>query len=476
MKSLKQISYILCMLIPGSVIADSLTLSQAVRRLMDYYPTLQVAKLKTDQANWEIKNVKNQLSWKLNGSAGIVHDVSAFGTPFDRFEASANVNRVLSSGHSLGFSGRYQYNDDSFVLNNSFPNPSQSLDFDVNYRIPLGKGEGNASYHQSVIIAEAQKVIERLNEKAILKSLTANVINLFHEIDNLQQRINYTDASIQRSKRLKQYIVRNKELGIYEEKDVLESEAQLLKVLAERENILLAITEQKNSLRKLLGLEAQELIDIKLGSYPVSTRSSNELIKKAENDDPQLRIRNKSLVIADANIQSSLSQNSDKKDIVFSVGARTLYGDSESDSVSEEDYAAQLRFEYEYDLGNHAYTSRIEKAKRQKDITIQEIRLAKDELKYQLFALLDKLEKQRALIVKLKQHNKVSREKLLEAEARYKQGRIDTTNLIQFENDFHLANLDLSAAETSLSQSETSLALLVGDLLPQLNIQMDIKE
>jgi outer membrane protein TolC len=155
---------------------------------------------------------------------------------------------------------------------------------------------------------------------------------------------------------------------------------------------------------------------------------------------------------------------------VFSLGARTLYGDSQTDNVSEEDYAAQLKFEYQYDLGNDAYTSRIEKAKRDKDITLQEMRLNKDEVKYQLTSLQDRIKKQRSLIEKLKQHNKVSAKKYNEAMARYRQGRIDTTKLIQFENDLHLANLDLSSAQTELSKSETSLALLVGDLLSQLNV------
>lgn len=458
------------LLLSTSAQAEVYTLSRAVHRLLDYYPTIQIARLKTDQANWEIKNVKNQLSWKLNGSAGVVHDVSVFGTPYDRFEASASINRKLDSGHSLGFSGRYEYNDDSFVLNNSFPNPSQSLDFDINYRIPFGQGENNTAYEQSLVVAESQKAIEQANEKAVLKSLVTNIIILFHEIDNLKQRLAYTDTSIDRSRRLKQYISRNKKIGIYEEKDVLESEAQLLKVIAERESLFLALSEQKNSLRRLLGIEPDAPVDIEIERYIV-TENGNDLLVKAERDDPGLQIKKLLVDIADARIKLSLDENTDKKDLVFSLGARTLYGDSQTDSVSEEDYAAQLKFEYQYDLGNNAYTSRIEKAKRDKDITLQEMRLNKDELKYQLASLQDRIKKQHSLIKRIKQHKKVSTNKYNEAMSRYRQGRIDTTKLIQFENDLHLANLDLSAANTELSKSETSLSLLVGELLAQLNIK-----
>jgi outer membrane protein TolC len=453
--------------------AEELNLSQALQRLIDYYPTLQIAKLKTEQASWEINNVKNRLSWKLNGAAGMVHDVSAFGTPFDRFEASANLDRKLSSGHSVGVSGRYQYNDDSFVINNSLPNPSQSLDFDINYRIPLGQGEDNIGYHQSLLIAETQKNIEELNRKAILKSLTGNIVSLFHEISSLEQRMLYTKASIQRSRRLKQYIVRNKELGLYEDKDVLEANAQLLKVIAERESISLALSEQKNTLRKLLGMDTGSLIDISINRLPSHGMDEDELLSSAKNDDPLLQIKMRTLDIADANIRIALNENSDKKDMVLSLGARTLNGDSATESISEEDYAAQIRFEYEYDLGRHAYTSRIEKIKRQKDIILQEVRLNQDSIKYELTALLDKIKKQHSLINKLKQHQQVSSSKLNDALNRYKQGRIDTTRLIQFENDLHLANLDLSSANTNLSHSEINLSLLTGRLLSQLKIEAE---
>lgn len=468
--SIRRVLIMSCMVLSVNVHAETLTLSKAIQRLLAYYPTLQIAKLKTDQANWEVRNVKNQLSWKLSGAAGVQHDVSAFNTPYDRFEASANLNRKLTSGHTLGFSGRYRYNDDSFVLNNSFPNPSQALDVDVNYRIPFGQGESNLGYQQSLTIVEAQKKIEQLNEKSILKSLTANVISLFHEIDNLDKRLAYTETSIDRSQRLKDYISRNQKLGIYEQKDMLESEAQLLKVISERQNLRLALDEQKNALRRLLGMDHAEPVSIQLDDFGVSNRETDYLIAMAEKDDPQLAIKGEQLNIADASIRFSINQNTDKKDLLLSLGARSLYGDSSGGSVSEEDYAAQLRFEYQYDLGNDAYTSIINKAKRDKDIALEQIRLNKDDIKYQLTALLNRINNQRSLIDKLEQHYSVSDKKFKDAVKRYRQGRIDTTSLLQFENELHIAELDLSSTKTELSQSEVNLSLLAGELLPMLNV------
>ena len=97
---------------------------------------------------------------------------------------------------------------------------------------------------------------------------------------------------------------------------------------------------------------------------PFTDMATNELLIAAENDYPQLQIKQRLLEISDANIMAALDENSDQKDIVLSVGARSLYGDSETESVSEEDYAAQLRFEYNYDLGSKSYISRIEKIKK----------------------------------------------------------------------------------------------------------------
>lgn len=446
------------------VAAEEFDLATAIRKLNDYYPTLKIAQLKAQQASWEIENVKSRLSWGLNGSVGLSHDVSAFNTPYDRFDASANISRKLESGHTMGISGRYQYNDDSFVINNSFPNPSQSLNLDLNYRIPLGRGENNTGYKQSLTVAGLQERVEQLNEKAILKSLIEQVINLFYEIDNTEQRLVYTESSIRRSQRLKDYIYRNKEIGIYEKKDLLESDAQLLKVIADRESLRLAVSEQKHALRKLMGIDSNLPVSLVIGDAPSADLTSDELLVAAENDYPQLHIRKRLLEISDANIVAALDENSDQKDIVFSVGARSLYGDSETENVSEEDYAAQLRFEYNYDLGEKSYTSRIEKIKKEKDIALQEIRLNKDDIKYQLNALLDKINKQEVVLKRLTQHKKSSQDKFDEANQRYRKGRIDTTDLIKFENDLHIANLDFSSAKTNLSHSKMKLALLTGSL------------
>lgn len=472
----KIILVLLCSSTGLSVSAEELTLASAIKKLRNYYPTLKIAQLKTQQAGWEIENIKSQLSWGLNGSVGVTHDVSAFSTPYDRFAAGATVSRKLESGHTMGVTGQYQYNDDSFVINNSFPNPSQSLNLDFSYRVPLGRGENNTIYNQALTVADLQRNIEKLNEKAVLKSLVEQVVNLFYEIENTEQRLVYTESSIKRSQRLKNYISRNKELGIYEKKDVLQSNAQLLKVKADREGLLLVSNEQKNLLRKLLGIEINETINLTIEDVPVVSGDGNTLLIATENDSPQLQINKHLLEISDARIVSALNDNNDQKDVIFSVGTRSLYGDAGSESVSEEDYAAQLKFEYKYDLGRKSYTSKIEKIKKEKDIALQEVMLSRNELKYQLNALLDKVEKQQAVLARLTQHKLVSEEKYNEAMQRYSKGRIDTTDLIQFENDLHIANLDYAAAKINLSHSRTNMALLTGMLWELLGLDLAGKD
>ena len=470
-KVIKIVTIVSCFLLSIHANAEKLDLETAIKKLINYYPTLKIAQLKMQQANLEIDSVKSQLSWDLNGSVGVSHDVSAFSTPYDRFEAAANISRKLESGHSMGVSGRYQYSDDSFVLNNSFPNPSESLNLDLNYRVPLGRGEGNNGYQQSLAIAEMQKNIEALNKKEILKALTQQVVNLFYDIDNTEQRLIYTESSIKRSKRLRNYISRNMELGIYEEKDILESEAQMLKVIAEKENLILALDGQKHVLRKLLGINIGVPINLIDTAVSSSNGTEDELLMLAENDSPILQIKKYLLDISDAKIISGMDVNSAQKDIVFSVGARSLYGDSSSGNVSEEDYSAQLRFEYNYDLGNKSYTSKIGKIKKEKNIAIEDLRLSKNEVKYTLNSLLDKINRQKIVKGRLRQHKEISQKKYNEAMRRYKKGRIDTTDLIRFENDLHIVSLDYVSSDINLSHSQVNLALLTGNLWASLGMR-----
>ncbi|MGD8811815.1 MAG: TolC family protein, partial [Thioalkalispiraceae bacterium] len=349
--------------------------------------------------------------------------------------------------------------------------PSQSLNLDLNYRVPLGRGENNTIYQQAKTIAELQQRIEQLNEKNILKSLVEQVINLFYEIENNERRLQYTESSIDRSRRLKNYIARNMQLGIYENKDVLEAQAQLLKVISEKETLALAVSEQKNALRKLLGLEPGSSLELAIEKVISMELVADQLLAEAEGDAAELQIKQRQLEISDARIISALNENSDQKDIVFSVGARTLYGDSTTESVSEEDYAAQLKFEYNYDLGKKSYKSNIEKIKKDKDIALQEIRLNKDEIRYRLNALLDKIQRQEKVLQKLTRHMKVSEEKYNDALQRHRKGRINTTDLIGFENDLHLASLDYSSASINLSLTKMNLALFTGRLWNTLGIE-----
>ncbi|MGD8576543.1 MAG: hypothetical protein PVG13_05615, partial [Thiohalophilus sp.] len=105
---------------------SSMGFEKVVDNILRHYPTLEVARLQVARAIEEVPKVEGQLDWELSGSGGVSHDVSLFGTPSDRGDINLSLERQLESGHSVGVSGGYTYEDSSFTFSPLFPNPSHA--------------------------------------------------------------------------------------------------------------------------------------------------------------------------------------------------------------------------------------------------------------------------------------------------------------------------------------------------------------
>ena len=91
---------LLLVLSVSSLAAERLSVHQMLARILETYPSLTVASLEVARAREETVRVEARLGWVLGAQAGVGHDVSFFGTPSDRFDAGATLNRRLESGNS----------------------------------------------------------------------------------------------------------------------------------------------------------------------------------------------------------------------------------------------------------------------------------------------------------------------------------------------------------------------------------------
>ena len=266
----------------------SLDWQEVVTRVVRDQPSLEAARLQAERARLELQKLEASLGWVFQGSATASHDVSFIGTPSDSVQGRAGVQRRQANGVTWGMGGSYTYQNDSFVFSPLLPNPYHYFTWDVNARIPLGQGQGNPDYHLGRQQAGAAEEMARLARDEQRDALAAQAIDLYFAAAFTRERILNAKAGIEFSERIRAYILRNMELGLFEDKDRLQIEAQLAGQRAQHRALETAWVEQRTALNQLMNRpwDTPFLPRIDLNDAPLP--DLERLVARALAYDPQL--------------------------------------------------------------------------------------------------------------------------------------------------------------------------------------------
>ena len=174
---------------------------QLVERVLEVYPTLKIAEMEIEQAVQEKRQIESSLSWLLNGTAGLTHDLTGIGTPSDRFDINSSINRQLESGATVSLSAGYRYEDSTFSFNPAFPNPAHTTSVDLSYRLPLSQGYGNPIYNEGVASADASYKLAKANLSLIRISLMQQAKDIFYTFTLMEERKKNAVQAINRTKK-----------------------------------------------------------------------------------------------------------------------------------------------------------------------------------------------------------------------------------------------------------------------------------
>ena len=468
-RTIKAVSVVvLVMLLSAAVRADeraALTFSQALQKVIDTYPTLDIARLQVEQARQEMYKIESALGWQLAAQGGVNHDVSMFGVPSDVADAFASLNRTLPSGDSLGVSGSYRYEDSSATISPLLPNPSERINLDLNYRMPFGQGRDNPQYVQGRVTAEAAVLLQKANELGIREQLARQTQELFYGAASIRAQLATAQSAVDRARRLKRYVSERFELGLAEEKDILQSDAQLQSRLSDLRSLQVAWEQQRTTLNRLMGRPWDAEFVPLLDTSPlmiVQQEQKPALIKEAEANSPGLLTNQARLIQNEADLQLRRDSRKDVFDVVVSVGGRTASGDNAAGYVDEDDLAGGVRLEYQQALDKRGLDAGIYQAQLNLQIAREDERKIRDDLRYSVTGLLSEV-KANQLSLTAHQKRMVSEEKKVnEALERYRVGREATDRLIQFENEMQVAKLALEQDRIALQRRLTNLSILLG--------------
>jgi len=446
--------------------AETITLQQSLQRVIDTYPSLRVAELQLQRARQQNARVESQLGWTLAGSGGYARDTAlGIGAPLDRADIAASLQRKLASGASVGLDAGYSRDDASDTFSPLIPNPSDVTDVGLSWRQPLAKGLGNPQYKQGLVSAEAEVNIAEADRRTLHDSLARQVADLYYSAALTQANIKNAAQALDRARRLKKYLQDNAGLGIAEETDLLQAEAQLRTRIAERRALRVAWEQQRTNLNRLMGRDWNaEFNPAPAASMVPLAGNFDAMFEQVENHNPDLMRNRAQVVIADAAIGLKRDAHKDDLDVVFSVGNRTTTGDVDitGGNIDESELIGGVRLEYSRALDRRGLDAELYQAQLDRDIASQEIKTLQHDLRYNLSGLLAEIEASRAALSSFRARLVSEQRKFEEAIQRYRTGRTTTEDLIRFESDLFLAEITVEQQAIELARRHTDLDVLRG--------------
>lgn len=456
----------LILIFPSPVFAASLSLEQALTNMLRLHPLVQIKNLEQESAAYNLNKVESKLGWYLKGNAGTSHDLSYLGTPTDISKAGLGLEKTFDFGGRISLDGSYNYEDADVTISPQIPNPSASTNFDIKYIQPLGRGAGNPDYQTGIKNAEASRIIAQANWQENRDELSKQIIDLYFSLAKTNAQIINTELAINRAKRLKIYTVANIKLGVSEKKDMLQAEARFRASIADKRSLRVILERQHIALNRLTAFPWESRFNLITNSAikNIPQNDFEKLYERVKSNSWGLKRSNARITIALSTIEKSRDLNRDDLNITLSAGSRNRNGEASGEDFNETDYAAGIQLEYRRALDRQGLEAELIQAQLQKSIGYQEINAITLDLGYQLSSLLSGIKETKISLTKSNNRLVVEKEKNTEALKRYRNGRADTSELIQFENDLRLAEFTVTNKQLDLKRTSARLDLLIGDL------------
>jgi len=445
--------------------ADTLTYAEFLRRVIARDASYEVAGLQLERTRAELAKAESQLNWMLSGQGGVGRDLSLFGTVTDRADVSLGADRRLSFGPQIGVSAGFTREDSASSLSPLIPNPSNITRADVFWRQPLARGSGNPAYREGRVIAETSVHAAAADRVAAFDELARRTADIYFAAAYTHVRLRNAVEAIARAERLKDYVRRNQRLGVAEEKDRLQAEAQLAARRAEHDALRLVWTQQRTSLNRLLEQAWDAEFNLSLSaSSRRELPAAETLYTESEQHSPQRLSLEARARQAEAVIGRSHDSARDQFDAVLSLGSRQLSGDVAGGSVDSTDAVGSLRFEYRGVLGQSGADAELNQAVIDRSIAQRQLESVRTDLRYTVSGLAAEVTTAQAAHAQARRRLDSERAKVEEATTRYRSGRSDTAQLIQFENDALLAELLAEQQAIELARRQVEIDVLRGAL------------
>ena len=451
--------------------AEEMTLVQVLQRVVDHYPSLKTAAIQVERARQTSKTIDSQLGWQLAAQAGVQRDSTLFGTPTDVIDVGGRLSRTLESGSILSFEASARREDSEGVFSPVIPNPSTTTNVDITYRKPLAKGSDNPLYTEGLAAAKAEVAASRAESETLYDQIASQVIDLYISAATIKARMHNKERAITRAKRLQNFINDRASLGISEDKDILQVNAQISSLQAELGALQTLWQKQLISLNRLMGREwSADLVIPQSIWLTASTSDFNTLFQAVKDHSPEIHSVDARIELADSAIRVRRDEREDNVDLVLFVGNRTQDGDTGFGDIDESEVVGGIRLEFKQSVDKTGVDAELYQAQLDRSAALQDKRQLIEDLQYELSSLLAEIEANKDAIKAYKLSVSNERKKLDDAVKRYRTGRTETDLLIRFEDELSQAEFALELQRLELVRRQYNLKLLQGKLWDTINL------
>ncbi|MDH5517898.1 MAG: TolC family protein [Gammaproteobacteria bacterium] len=451
--------------------AETISIDQLLQKVINHYPAIKTAYFEVAKARQDSLKIEGQLGWQLAAQTGYAKEVSLFGVPVEQISMGGSLRRKLESGDRVTLSANIA-NDDADSAFAGLPNPSTSSNLKLEYTMPLGKAAGNLDYTTAISSARAGVDIKTAEQKLLLEKMAGQVITLYLSALNTRQRIDNTQAAIKRTEKLSQFINDRLKLGIAEDKDQLQTDAQLQSQKAQLSLLQLAWTQQLISINRLSGNPWDHQLTLSFPELAINDSASvDKLLTVVKNNSPALTQIDSLISIADSQIKLQRQNTKSNLDLQFFIGNKTSEGEIQpNSSVSNSDTVAGINLAFSQALDQSADKAALYQAQLNRGLQLQNKKQLLENLHYDLASVLAETAALKHSISAYKNSQVAEKKMLLDAEQRYKSGRIDIDQLLQFENQLSATDLTLNIQKMELQQRLLRLSLLTGQIWKKIKL------
>jgi len=477
----------LLLMASSPVLAQEMTLAEAIQQAISKQPGLTLNRIDTDMADTEIQRIEGMLDPVVTASVGATDDKSPVSSTFQASRTltgkiGAGISKPLANGDTIGASLAYNRTRQSFnnpaAAQFALVNPAYRGQIDLNYRHPLLRGNDRPDYNDALQAASNDVKASRLQRLTVARSLALQVSNAYYQVasDTIQLRL--AEQAVQRAKRLLQYQSLRERFGLIEASDRMQAEALLEARRLDRIQASGQLANDRSALNRLLLLPPDQTIEPTVLPSPATAAPAafDTLVDIATSKRPEFAILKARLDAAEARLQQAMDGESSQLDLVAQLGTRSLdtsSGTAAGKAFGTTNHYAALSVEFSDALGNNSARAGIRKAELARSRIVEERRqtleVVQDDLARTWTSLQSSIPAYRQARLRV-----AAEQRKLEAELkRYREGRSDTATIVQFEGDFSNAERQAELLAVSLALTTTQLDWAQGSLLEKLGIDVD---